>query len=137
MSYHIDGLRTIQQERTERDPMGGKMRVRYLMFVPDDGIPMPSVIIAAALIVHLEGDTWCLQHIVVEDEARRCGWAEQIVLALEREHGQICVMWCTESGVAFARRFIAKHGARPTWRVGGYTDAEMRRIVGRLAGVLA
>lgn len=128
MRYEVDGFRTVMTEQTYPS-MVGKLRVRVLAYLPDD--PMPTVVAAVAMLVQIE-HVWFIGHVLVEDDARRHGICERIVLAVEREHdGPLHCCWASDSGVAFAKRFTEKHGPRPTWQVGG--DPRIEAALAELA----
>ena len=79
----------------------------------------PVMVVGTALV---QGDI--LHHMLVEDSARRQGFATEILAWLVARHGPLGACWVSESGQAFARAYEAKHGHQP-WRVGGYSDEEL------------
>lgn len=127
MKYQVDGLRAIITEQTQAT-LTGKMRVRYLNFIPDRMI-FPSVVTATVLMVRITDQHWVLQHIMIDDDDRGKGWCEKIVLSIEAEHGHFGAIWCSACGEAFARKFVRNHGERPLWRIGAYSDEQIARLI--------
>lgn len=80
--------------------------------------PMPIFIAVAALFCQTPDGKWVLQHIMVEEEERRRGFAEEVVSHYEQRLGSLGGAFVSDSGEAFAKAYIAKHGARPRWQVG-------------------
>jgi GNAT superfamily N-acetyltransferase len=129
--YDVVGLRAIVHDRVQ-EGFTGRHLVRYINFIPASDIA-PSIIEAAVLMVRLNSGTWILGHILVDDDSRRHGIAERLVLGLERAHGYFGSCWCSESGQAFARAFVERHGERPLWKIGAFSDAELERKLNGLA----
>lgn len=129
MRYEIDGLLTVFAERTA-NCMLGKLRYRVLNWMPaDTNVITPSIVVATVVLVEIRPHDWILSHILIDDDVRRKGWGEKIVTAIQREHGDVGAAWCTDEGMAFARRFIAKHGPQPKWKIESCEDAARRRAM--------
>lgn len=121
--YAFKGLTFITND-VMTDTFQGSLRVRYINVIPS-GDPMPSIVAATAMMVEFSPNVWILGHIMLDDSARGMGFASEMIRTLESEHGQFGAIWCTKSGEAFARKFVAKFGPRPSWKIGVFTDAEI------------
>lgn len=120
MKYQIEGCDALLISRDEKH-FAGRFRVRYITWVETPPQLAPSFPVAHVTLVEASPELWVLQHIIVDVEERRRGWAEKIMLAIEVEHGGVGALWVTPEGQAFARRFIERHGDRPIWRIGTNT----------------
>lgn len=82
-----------------------------------DGDPCPLLVYGVAMMMRIRRK-WVLNHLLVEDEYRRRGVGSSILLDLENRYGQFGAAWISDSGVAFAKAFVRRHGERP-WQIGG------------------
>lgn len=78
--------------------------------------PIPCMVHVSGLFLAVGGQ-WCLQHVLVEDELRRNGYASEIIFAFEKMLGSFSACWATDYGKAFGAAFMKKHGQRP-WSIG-------------------
>jgi GNAT superfamily N-acetyltransferase len=78
----------------------------------------PTLIVANLLLVEMGGDRWLISHLLIEDEARRHGYGSEIIRFYEDRLGSLDACWCSDSGTAFAKSYVAKFGPRPTWQIG-------------------
>jgi hypothetical protein len=78
----------------------------------------PTCLVGSGLLVALgtKGRRWLLSHLLITDEARRCGFATEIVRFYEDRLGELDACWATDAGVAFARRYMDRFGHR-AWRM--------------------
>lgn len=77
----------------------------------------PSLIVGTVLLVNLR-EKWLLSHLLIEDEARRNGFATEIVRFYEERLGGLDAAWVSDSGEAFGLEYVARFGPRPNWQIG-------------------
>lgn len=88
------------------------------------GEQFPSIFAASGLLVDLSRQNWLLSYIQTEDEGRRLGFATEIVRFYEERLGSLDACWASDSGAAFARRYVERFGPRPRWQIGTTEEVE-------------
>lgn len=133
-NYSIPGVLNAIVTDVPTRTMFGQKRVRYINYVHVDE-HMPTIIVASLMLVEMAAGDWVLGHILVEDTARGTGLSAIIVATVEYAHGgPFRAIWCTPAAEKFARKYVEKFGPRPSWRIGGYTDAELAAGMKKLEG---
>jgi hypothetical protein len=93
----------------------------------------PSFVAASMLLVRLKPDLWMLQHLLVEDDLRRNGFGTELIRFYQDRLGPMPAAWVSDSGIAFARAYVAKHGDQPHWQIGQQPDHEIVESAQRIA----
>jgi hypothetical protein len=79
--------------------------------------PVPTLAVVTAMLSRVSNE-WLLCSLMIEDEARRCGFATEVVRFYEDRLGHFGAAWVSDVGEAFARSYTARFGPRPLWQIG-------------------
>lgn len=120
-------LSVLETNLTRKTLLGPMECVVFNVWRKDE--PLPVMLTASGMLVKVgqPKSRWLLSHVMVEDEDRRLGIATEIVLFYEDRLGEIDACWASDTGAAFAQRYIERHGPRPHWRVGVSEEVEKLR----------